>query len=241
MPRSYNGGQNLYPISAVVQGKGFSNGRISYLRVFSALPLLWCLAARHIVERAPILEQGVLNRWLTKCGPRSKHTSGRAPRKEGKEKQNRRKENRQEKRKKNTKGGGRKKEGKKKKGGGAEDAKAQSTQGRRTRNARDKGGTQEKKNAGTTPSRATPARRGPSRQLEHQQRPQEKVRRTKTRLGGRPARPGQGSRHTHTRTGPGPGVLRPERGGVGVHTKQPRCTGRVPCRKTDGMGNRTRQ
>ena len=27
----------------------------------------------------------------------------------------------------------------------------------------------------------------------------------------------------------------------GVHTKQPRCTGRVPRRKTDGTGNRTRQ
>ena len=25
------------------------------------------------------------------------------------------------------------------------------------------------------------------------------------------------------------------------HTKQPRCTGRVPRRKTDGSGNRTRQ
>ena len=47
--------------------------------------------------------------------------------------------------------------------------------------------------------------------------------------------------HTHTRTGPGRGVLRPARGGVGVHTKQPRCTGRVPRRKTDGTGNRTHQ
>ena len=26
MPRSYNGGQNLYPISALLQDKGFSNG-----------------------------------------------------------------------------------------------------------------------------------------------------------------------------------------------------------------------
>ena len=46
--------------------------------------------------------------------------------------------------------------------------------------------------------------------------------------------------HTHTRTGPGRGVLRPARGGVGVHTKQPRCTSRVPSRTTDGTGNRTR-
>ena len=30
-------------------------------------------------------------------------------------------------------------------------------------------------------------------------------------------------------------------GGVGVHTKKPRCTGRVPCGKTNGTGNRTRQ
>ena len=68
-----------------------------------------------------------------------------------------------------------------------------------------------------------------------------KVRRTRTRPGGRPARPGQESTHTHIRAGPGRGVLRPERGGVGVHKKQPRCTGRVPRRKTDGTGNRTRQ
>ena len=37
------------------------------------------------------------------------------------------------------------------------------------------------------------------------------------------------------------GVFRPARGGVGVHTKQPRCTGRVPRRTTDGTGNRMRQ
>ena len=49
------------------------------------------------------------------------------------------------------------------------------------------------------------------------------------------------STHGHTRAGPGRGVLRPERGGVGVHTKQPRCTGRVPQRKADRTGNQTRQ
>ena len=32
-----------------------------------------------------------------------------------------------------------------------------------------------------------------------------------------------------------------ERGGVGVHTKQPRCTGRVRGRNTDGTQNLTRQ
>ena len=45
---------------------------------------------------------------------------------------------------------------------------------------------------------------------------------------------------THTR-GPGRGALRPARGGVGVHTKQPRCTSRGPRRETDGTGNRTRE
>ena len=60
----------------------------------------------------------------------------------------------------------------------------------------------------------------------------------------RPARPTQPTRactHTHTRAGPGRGILRAKRGGVGVHTKQPRSTGGVPRRKTDGTGNRTRQ
>ena len=45
----------------------------------------------------------------------------------------------------------------------------------------------------------------------------------------------------HTRTGPRRGVLRPERGGVGIHTKQLWCTCRVPCQKTGGTGNGTRQ
>ena len=57
----------------------------------------------------------------------------------------------------------------------------------------------------------------------------------------RPTRPRVARTHTHTHTGSGRGILRPETGGVGVHTKQPRCTGRVPRRKTDGTGNRTRQ
>ena len=42
-----------------------------------------------------------------------------------------------------------------------------------------------------------------------------------------------------TRTGPGRGVLRPERGRVSVPTEQPQCTGRVPCRTTNGTENRT--
>ena len=59
---------------------------------------------------------------------------------------------------------------------------------------------------------------------------------------GRPARTTRpGGARTHTRAGPERGVLRPERGGVGVHTKKPRCTGRVPRRTTDGTGNRTCQ
>ena len=47
--------------------------------------------------------------------------------------------------------------------------------------------------------------------------------------------------HTHTRTGPGRGILQPERGGVGVHKKQPRCTGGVLICKTDCTANRTSQ
>ena len=57
-----------------------------------------------------------------------------------------------------------------------------------------------KKNAGATTNRATPARRGPSGQREHRDRPQEKVRRIKRRLGSPPARPGGESHiqaHTH--------------------------------------------
>ena len=59
---------------------------------------------------------------------------------------------------------------------------------------------------------------------------------------GWPARPTRlrGAR-IHTRGGPERGALRPKEGGVGVRTKQPRCTCRVPCRKTDGTGNPTRQ
>ena len=76
-----------------------------------------------------------------------------------------------------------------------------------------------------------------------------KVRHTITRLGGCPARPGQ-EEHAHRHAQDlglassdpeGEVFLRPERGGVGVHTKLPRCTGQVPCQTTDGTGNRTRQ
>ena len=52
--------------------------------------------------------------------------------------------------------------------------------------------------------------------------------------------PAKKSTHTHTRAGPGSGVLHPERGGVGAHTKEPQCTGRVPRRKMGGTGNRIR-
>ena len=66
----------------------------------------------------------------------------------------------------------------------------------------------------------TPARRGPSKQRAQQDRPQENVRCTTTRPGGRPAQPGQeGHAHAHRHQSRG----RPERGYVGVHTKQPRC------------------
>ena len=135
--------------------------------------------------------------------------------------------------KKTRKGG----EGKKKRGRGAQDAKAEGTQGREIRNAGDKGARKKKKqkkrkktkSTRTTRSRATPAPSWPSRQGEHQERPQEKVRRTKTRLGGRPAEGGQEGTHTHAQArDPGVASSEPERGGVGVDTKQPRCTGRPP-------------
>ena len=106
--------------------------------------------------------------------------------------------------------------GRKKKGGGGrpQDAQDEATPGRKTRNARDSGGAtrgkgnkrkkQKKKeergkNPTTTANRAARARRGPNKQRAHQDRPQETVRRTKTRQGGQPARPSQ-EEHTHTHT-----------------------------------------
>ena len=60
-------------------------------------------------------------------------------------------------------------------------------------------------------------------------RPKEKVRRTRTRPQGRPARPSQeGRAHKHTRTGPGRGVHRPARGGIGVQKKQPHAPAKSP-------------
>ena len=94
---------------------------------------------------------------------------------------------------------------KKKKGGGGaggpQDGKAQGTPGRKTRNDRHNGdATRGKKKLKTTTNRATPARRGPNKPKAHRGRPQEKVRRTKTRPGGRPARLEQEEQaHTHTR------------------------------------------
>ena len=56
----------------------------------------------------------------------------------------------------------------------------------------------------------------------------------------RPTRPRRGSTRTHARD-PGVASSDPQAGGVGVHTKQPPCTGRVPRRTTDGPRNQTRQ
>ena len=70
------------------------------------------------------------------------------------------------------------------------------TRGRRGKETKKK---EKQKNPTATTNGATPARRGPNKQRAHQERPKEKVRRTKTRPGGRPARPGQaGHAHTHT-------------------------------------------
>ena len=123
----------------------------------------------------------------------------RARKKKGK-KGNPTKSRRKEEKRKNRGGGGRKKEITEKGGsGGPQDAKAQGTPGRKTRRVRDNGGTRKVRTA-TTTRRTTPAWRGPSKQRAHRNRPQEKVRRTKTRLGGRPARPRQeGHAQAHTR------------------------------------------
>ena len=75
VPRPYNGGQNLYPIRALFQVRASATARLSCLPVFSAVPLPRCLPARHLVERAPIIEQRVWKYWLTNCGQRSEHIS----------------------------------------------------------------------------------------------------------------------------------------------------------------------
>ena len=56
------------------------------------------------------------------------------------------------------------------------------------------------KKKATTTNRATTARRGPSKQREHQNGPQQRVRRTKARPGNQPARPGQ---EEHAQAQPG--------------------------------------
>ena len=134
-------------------------------------------------------------------------------------------------------------------------AKGQGTRGRKPKKARDKGGARKKttekrekktrakeETAGkqTTKTGANPAQRGPSKAERQSSQRKRGGALERAREAG-PPDPARTDEHTHTRTGPGRGVLRPARGGVGVHTKQPRCTGRVPRRTTDGTGNRTRQ
>ena len=85
-------------------------------------------------------------------------------------------------------------------GGGRQDTKAQGNPGRKTHNAGDTGRAQNGRKKATTVNRATAARRGPSKQGEHQNGPQENVRRTKARPGNQPARPGQ-EEHTHAHPG----------------------------------------
>ena len=118
----------------------------------------------------------------TSTAPHSQHST---------KKKERGKKTHKKKAKKNTQGRGRQKNKQRRGGEGPQDAKVQGTQGRKTRNAGDKGGAQEGRKREKEPqnntSRATPAQRGPSRQGEQQEWPQEKVRRTKTRPGGRPA------------------------------------------------------
>ena len=102
---------------------------------------------------------------------------------------------------KSNKAGGGKKKRKKKRGGGALDAKAQGTPGQKTRDTGDNGGAQTKEEPETKghSKLGNPSPEG-AEQRRRTKRPQEKVRRTRTRPGGRPARPGQGEHaHAHTR------------------------------------------
>ena len=157
----------------------------------------------------------------------NQHTMARQKKqkKRGRRKKNKQTKTRREKKsKKQPREGERKKREKKQERAGRQSAKAQGTQGTKTKKQETRGAqiekTQEQPQTGQpqpgggllsgSPTRIAgshrakkKARRGPSRQRVHQERPEEKVRRTKARPGGRPARPGQESTHTHTRRGPG--------------------------------------
>ena len=101
-----------------------------------------------------------------------------------------------------------------------------------TKEARNRNNARRKKaNKGTTRGEPRP---GGGRAKQEDKAAKGKVRRTKTRPKASPPDPARKDEHAHTRTGPGCGVLRPAGGGVGVHTKQPQCTGQVPRRTTDG-------
>ena len=92
----------------------------------------------------------------------------------------------------------------KKKGGGRQqDAKAEGTRGRKTRKAGNKGGAKgkgkEKKKPNNNHNQGNPSPEG-AEQTKSAPRPATgQVRRTRTRLGGRPARPGQEG-HAHAQT-----------------------------------------
>ena len=116
---------------------------------------------------------------------------------------------RQKKTNKNRNQGGKKKqrevggERKKKSGGQAQDAKAQGTPGWNRRDARDNRGAQKekkKKKHSNNHKQGNPRPEGPSKQRALRDRPQEKVRRTRTDPRGRPARLAQqGHAQAHTR------------------------------------------
>ena len=147
--------------------------------------------------------------------------------------------------KKNKPGGqkkGKQKTNKKEGGGGTTRRQGQKgNPGWKTGNARDNGGAQKegkqknkkhsnsRKQGNPSPEGAEQTKSAPRPATgdgeAHQNRPGRPA---------RPTRPREASTHTHTHRGCGRGVLRPSTGGFGVHTKQPRCNGRVPRGKTGG-------
>ena len=100
---------------------------------------------------------------------------------------------------------------------------------------------QGKKSEGATHKQGKPSPEGAEQTKKATRAATGKVKRTKTRPGGRPALPGQDTptqAHAHG-TRAWTRALQPAREGVAVHMQQPRCTGQEPRRKADGTGNRT--
>ena len=69
-------GQTSTQSVTFLQVRALATALLSGGRVFTGLPSPWCLPARHIVERAPILEQSVWKYRVTNCRPWSEHILG---------------------------------------------------------------------------------------------------------------------------------------------------------------------